>query len=110
MPELTRELRDDLKTWNDSREERDPLFDEKVTSLQEQGRQLAARVQEELGTDGWEVLYKLDGRVRRVQPPGSWPVRTWLEELLGYSSRRQRLAMEEAPSKSVQHGGDELGD
>jgi hypothetical protein len=107
MPELTRELRDDLQAWNDSWEERDPLFDEKVTRLQEQGRQLAARVQEELGTDGWEVLYKLDGRVCRVQPPGRWPVMTWHEELLGYSSRRQRLAKEEARHKSAQHGGDD---
>jgi hypothetical protein len=105
MPELTTELRVDLKTWNDSWDERDPLFDEKVTRLQERGRQLAVRVQEELRTDDWEVFYKLDGRVRRVQPPGSWPVRTWLEELLGYSPRRQKLAEEEAPHKSAQHGG-----
>lgn len=89
MPELTRQLRDDLQAWNDSWDERDPLFDEKVTHLQGQGRQLAIRVQAELGTDDWEVLYQLRGRVHRVQPPGSWPVRTWHEELLGYASRKQ---------------------
>jgi hypothetical protein len=33
MSELTRELRDDLQAWNDSWDERAPLFDEKVTQL-----------------------------------------------------------------------------
>jgi hypothetical protein len=89
MPELPRQLRDDLKAWNDSWEERGPLSGEKVIRLQEQGRRLAIRVQAELGTDDWEVLYKLGGRVHRVHPPGSWPVRTWHEELLGYATRTQ---------------------
>lgn len=94
MPGLTKELRDDLQAWNDCWDERDPLFEEKLPGLQEQGRLLAVRVQQELGTDGWEVLYILDGRVHRVQPPGNWPVMTWHEELLGYSSRKR--AEEEA--------------
>jgi hypothetical protein len=90
MPELTRQLRDDLQAWNDSWEERcpGPPSREKVTRLQEEGRRLAIRVQAELGTAEWEVLYKLRGRVHRVQPPGSWPVRTWHQELLGYASRK----------------------
>jgi hypothetical protein len=95
MPELTRELRDDLQAWNDAWDERDPSFEEKVTLLQDRGRQLAVRVQEELGADGWEVLYKRDGRVCRVQPPGSWPVMTWEEELLGYSPLERKRAEEE---------------
>lgn len=91
-----RELRDDLQAWNDAWDERDPSFEEKVTLLQDRGRQLAVRVQEELGADGWEVLYKRDGRVCRVQPPGSWPVMTWEEELLGYSPL-ERKRFEEEP-------------
>ena len=39
-----------------------------------------------LGTDGWEVLYQMDGRMLRVHPPGSWPVESWKQELLGYQS------------------------
>jgi hypothetical protein len=65
-------------------------------ALREQGRALAIRVQDELGTDGWEVLYNLDGVVHRVHPPGSWPARTWHEELLGYAPRGQQHAEEEA--------------
>ena len=34
-----------------------------------------------------EVLYQMDGRMLRVQPPGSWPVESWKQELLGYHSR-----------------------
>ena len=85
MPELTRALRDDLQAWNDSWDERDPLFEEMLPQRQETGRRLAVRVQRELGTDEWEVLYIQRGRVHRVQPPGSWPVMTWHEELLGYA-------------------------
>jgi hypothetical protein len=88
---LTGELLDDLQAWNRTWEE---LADENPDSAgqawrtwSEQGRDLAIRVQQELGTDGWEVLYILDGRVRRVHPPGSWPVRTWKQELLGYPPR-----------------------
>jgi hypothetical protein len=94
MPELTRELRADLQAWNDSWDERNPRYEEIAQALREQGRELAVRVQNELGTDGWEVLYKLDGRVHRVRPPGRWPVRTWMEELLGYTPR-DRLRAEE---------------
>jgi hypothetical protein len=54
--------------------------------LQDQARELAIRVQNELGTDGWEVLYhdSRDPRVHRVHPPGSWPAETWEQHLLGY--------------------------
>ena len=52
--------------------------------LQERGRDLAIRVQDELGTDGWEVLYQLGGRMFRVHPQGSWPIESWRQDLLGY--------------------------
>jgi hypothetical protein len=88
MPELTAALRDDLKAWNQAFEDWTPQgSDDRV--LREQGRELADRVQDELGTDEWEVLYKLDGRVHRVHPPGNWPALTWPEELLGYSRRKR---------------------
>jgi hypothetical protein len=89
MPKLTSQLRGDLKAWNDSWDDRGR--DRKLTrALQEQERELAVRVQDELGTDGWEVLYKLDGQVHRVRPLGSWPVRTWMVDLLGYTPREQK--------------------
>lgn len=106
MPELTRELLDGLQAWNDSWDESDPLYHEKVTGLREQGRQLAVRVQQELGTDGWQVLYKLEDRVHRVQPPGSWPAATWEEELLGYPSLEQRLAEYRAAQEAPDPPGD----
>jgi len=90
---LTAELLDDLQTWNDSWDTgKDSRKDEKVTvrALQERGRELAIRVQDELGTDGWEVLYQLGDRMVRVHPPGSWPVGTWEQELLGYTPRDGR--------------------
>jgi hypothetical protein len=96
---LTGELLDDLQAWNDSWDNNPDLrANEEATAraLQEQGRELAIRVQDELGTDGWEVLYKLDGRVVRVHPPGNSPARTWEEELLGYEPRAQKRAEEEA--------------
>jgi len=45
------------------------------------------RVQDELGSPGWEVLYTMDGRVHRVHPAGSWPWDSWRQELLGYPPR-----------------------
>jgi len=57
--------------------------------LRERGRDLAVRVQGELGTDDWEVLYQLGGQMRRVHPPGSWPIDSWRQQLLGYAPRRQ---------------------
>jgi hypothetical protein len=65
-------------------------------ALQEQGRELAVRVQDELGTDGWEVLYQILGRMYRVHPPASWPIETWEQELLGYKSQDQQHAEEQA--------------
>jgi hypothetical protein len=76
-------LLDDLQEWNDDWDTEDP----DVRLLQLRGRDLAVRVQEQLGTDGWEVLYKMDGQVHRVHPPGSWPVTSWEQDLLGYRRR-----------------------
>jgi hypothetical protein len=70
---LSEQLISDLKAWNDSWGPYSYEDREVVRELQGRGRELAIRVQDELGTDEWEVLYKLDGRVDRVHPPGSWP-------------------------------------
>src|SRR5580693_2311568 len=59
-------------------------------ALQERGRDLAMRVQDELGTDGWEVLYQMNGQMLRVHPPGSWPIGAWEQQLLGYAPRGDR--------------------
>jgi hypothetical protein len=85
---LSSGLLDDLQAWNDAwdNENADP------GALPAQGRALAIRVQDELGKDGWEVLYKQEGRVVRVHPPGSWPIESWQQELLGYSPRDQERA------------------
>ena len=86
---LSSGLLDDLREWNDAccAEGADHR------ALQERGRQLADRVQGELGADGWEVLYRMDGRMHRVHPPGSWPGESWRQELLGYAPRgRQHLS------------------
>lgn len=84
----------DLKAWNDSWGVQGPPDLEAVRVLQERGRELAIRVQNELGTDNWEVLYHQGGRVHRVHPAGNWPAETWEQELLGYPphgrSRQQR--------------------
>jgi len=82
---LSGQLISDLKAWNDSWGPYGFGDREVVRELQGRGRELAVRVQDELGTDEWEVLYNLDGRVHRVHPPGSWPVQTWEQELLGYA-------------------------
>ena len=73
---LSEGLLDDLQAWNDSWDTGKDRWKEgqaTVRALQEQGRDLAIRVQDELGTDGWEVLYRLGDRMFRVHPPGSWP-------------------------------------
>jgi hypothetical protein len=82
---LSQEVRDDLKAWNKSWDDSDGFWESTgaYRAWQEQGRELAVRVQDELGTDGWEVLYWLGDRVHRVHPPGSWPADTWQQELLG---------------------------
>lgn len=85
----------DLQAWNDAHDytifqEGEEILDDEV--LEEQGRELAIRVQNELGTEVWEVLYHLGGRVHRVHPPGSWPAETWEQELLGYAPRGSRAA------------------
>ena len=82
---LSRALLDDLQAWNDAWE----ASDADAAMLQRRGKDLAGRVQEELGTDGWEVLYMLDGHVHRVRPPGSWPAASWQQELLGYAPRKR---------------------
>ena len=83
---LTSGLLDDLQVWNDAW----GSADADTRALHERGRDLAVRVQDELGTEGWEVLYKMDGHVQRVHPPGSWTAESWHEELLGYAPRRRR--------------------
>jgi hypothetical protein len=82
---LTSTLLDDLQAWNDDWSDQDP----DIRSLRERGRVLAIRVQAELGTDGWEVLYQMDGQMIRVHPPGKWPIDSWQQQLLGYAARRQ---------------------
>ena len=81
---LTGELLDDLQGWNDAWE--DETADSRA--LQERGRDLAIRVQGELGSDGWEVLYQIGGQIFRVDPPGSWPIDSWEQQLLGYVQPR----------------------
>ena len=80
---LSGDLLDELQIWNDAWDVEDPYS----RALQERGRELAGRVQGELGTDGWEVLYQLGDRMYRVHPRGSWPIRTWKQDLLGYPPR-----------------------
>ena len=82
---LTSDLLDELQDWNDAWDTDNP----DIRLLQQRGRDLAVRVQEELGTDGWEVLYKMNGQVHRVHPQGSWPVASWQQDLLGYAPRRR---------------------
>lgn len=97
---LSHQVLADLKAWNDAHDytilqEDEEILDDGV--LEERGRELAIRVQNELGTEGWEVLYYLGGRVYRVQPQGSWPAETWEQDLLGYAPREpQAIAEEEA--------------
>jgi hypothetical protein len=92
---LSAGLLDDLQAWNDSWDTGTDGWQGggiTVRALQERGRELAIRVQDELGTDGWEVLYRLGGRMFRVHPPGSWPAGSWEQELLGYPPRGQHDA------------------
>ena len=83
---LSDQLLDDIEVWNDSwdftivQEDEEDVPEE---VLYERGRQLAVRVQNDLGTDGWEVLFHMGARVHRVHPPGSWPEETWRQDLLG---------------------------
>jgi len=86
---LSQGLVDDLQGWNRSWDDHDGFWNDGggAQAWQEQGRELASRVQEELGTGDWEVLYRMNGRVHRVHPPGSWPAETWLQDLLGYAPR-----------------------
>lgn len=51
---LTSALLDDLQAWNGEWSDQDP----DIRALRARGRDLAVRVQIELGTDGWEVLYQ----------------------------------------------------
>jgi hypothetical protein len=80
---LSADLLGGLQEWNDAWDVEDPDSE----ALNERGRELARRVQDELGTDGWEVLYRIGDQMCRVHPPGSWPVGTWQQELLGYQPR-----------------------
>lgn len=80
---LSGDLLDELQEWNDAWDVEHP----DSQALQERGLALACRVQDELGTEGWEVLYQIGDHMYRVHPRGSWPVRTWEQELLGYRPR-----------------------
>ncbi|WP_298338939.1 hypothetical protein [Ferrimicrobium sp.] len=87
---LPDELREQLHRWND--EVMDELMGDLDTAksaseLEDQGQELALRVQEALGDD-FEVLFHKEGRVHRVRPPGSWNAQTWTQELLGYPPPR----------------------
>ena len=64
--------------------------------LEERGRALAVRVQDELGTDGWEVLYFMGGRAYRVHLPGSWPEETWAHDLLGHPAAGPQVSADHA--------------
>jgi hypothetical protein len=81
--QLSGELLDDLHAWNDAC----AAADANLQALQERGRELAIRVQDELGTDDWEVLYQMGGRMLRVHPLGGWPIESWQQELLGRMRR-----------------------
>lgn len=89
---LSAQLLDDLKAWNDAHDHEIVRTTEIASEeeLEERGQGLAVRVQNELGTGGWEVLYHMNGRVHRVQPPGSWPAESWQQDLLGYAPRRRK--------------------
>jgi hypothetical protein len=78
---LSSELLDDLQAWNGACED----YDADTQALQERGRELAIRVQDELGRDGWEVLYRMGDRMVRVHPAGGWPIDSWQQQLLGYA-------------------------
>jgi hypothetical protein len=84
--QLTGKLLDDLQAWNDAWEEE--TADSRA--LQERGRDLAVRVQGELGSDGWEVPYQIGGQMFRVHPPGTWPIESWEQQLPGYALRRRK--------------------
>lgn len=92
---LSEQLLRDLKAWNDSWEPYGAPDLAAAQVKQEQGRELAVRVQDELGTDGWEVLYYWGRRVHRVHPPGNWPYETWMLDLLGYTHIDPREVAEE---------------
>ena len=64
--------------------------------LEERGWELAIRVQNELGTEGWEVLYYLGGRVHWVHPPGNWPGETWEQRCSATGHETRAIAEEEA--------------
>ncbi len=80
---LSPDLRDALKRWNDEMMKDLPQGAGSGSSIEERGRLLAHRVQQELGK-GFEVLYRVRDRIYRVDPPGNWGVKTWHQELLGY--------------------------
>jgi hypothetical protein len=85
-PQLSDELRDELKRWNDEMMDTAPSATSELSALRERGRVLANRVQQQLG-EGFEVLYPFGTRIYRVDPPGDWAIETWEQELLGYPKR-----------------------
>jgi len=93
---LSTALLDDLQAWNDAWicDGADPW------ALQERGRELAARVQDELRTDGWEVLYQMGSQIVRVHPPGSWPVESW-ERVAGLRPGRTGIHQRPAAQRAL---------
>ena len=96
---LSDQLLHDLKAWNDAHDYGIVQTEELLSQeeLEERGRELAVRVQTELGADGWEVLYYLGGRVHRVHPADSWPAETWEQDLLGYTQPGRRRQQRKRP-------------
>jgi hypothetical protein len=89
---LSQGLLDDLKAWNQAWDDNDGFWDDAQVrqGWEEQGRELAIRVQDQLGLDDWEVLYRMNGWVHRVHPLGSWPAGAWTQNLLGYAPPEPR--------------------
>ncbi|MDA8277347.1 MAG: hypothetical protein M0Z45_03990 [Actinomycetota bacterium] len=81
---LSPSLLDSLKSWNRSFESADMTDERNRALLEDEGRNLALCVQSELGVESWELFYIHQGRVHRINPPGSWPIKTWEVDLLGY--------------------------
>ncbi len=94
---LSQGLLDDLKSWNQSWDHHDGFWDDAPVrqAWEEQGRGLAHRVQDELGTGDWEVLYRIERMGAPCHPLGSWPAGTWMRDLLGYAPPDPRARAEE---------------
>jgi len=45
------------------------------------------------------VLYQMGSQIVRVHPPGSWPVESWEQELLGYGPAAPESIKDPPPSE-----------